>query len=97
VPDTLAKGTEGWLIAAVRRKEDFRFLTGQGTYTDDINRPGQLHAFLLRTPTLMRSWAPSTLLPPRRRPASPRSSPAPICKWAVSPAAGSSPRRTASP
>ena len=35
---------------AVRRKEDFRFLTGQGTYTDDINRPGQLHAFLLRSP-----------------------------------------------
>jgi carbon-monoxide dehydrogenase large subunit len=36
--------------AAVRRKEDFRFLTGQGTYTDDINRAGQLHAFLLRSP-----------------------------------------------
>ncbi|MGO8920819.1 MAG: xanthine dehydrogenase family protein molybdopterin-binding subunit [Stellaceae bacterium] len=35
--------------AAVRRKEDFRFLTGQGTYTDDINRPGQLHAYLLRS------------------------------------------------
>src|SRR5258708_29265750 len=36
--------------AAVRRKEDFRFLTGKGTYTDDINRPGQLHAYLLRSP-----------------------------------------------
>jgi carbon-monoxide dehydrogenase large subunit len=36
--------------AAVRRKEDFRFLTGQGTYTDDINRPGQLHAWMLRSP-----------------------------------------------
>jgi carbon-monoxide dehydrogenase large subunit len=36
--------------AAVRRKEDFRFLTGKGTYTDDIQRPGQLHAFLLRSP-----------------------------------------------
>ena len=36
--------------ASVRRKEDFRFLTGRGTYTDDINRPGQLHAFLLRSP-----------------------------------------------
>jgi CO/xanthine dehydrogenase Mo-binding subunit len=32
--------------ASVRRKEDFRFLTGRGTYTDDIDRPGQLHAFL---------------------------------------------------
>src|ERR687888_239834 len=36
--------------AAVRRKEDKRFLTGKGTYTDDINRPGQLQAFLLRSP-----------------------------------------------
>jgi aerobic carbon-monoxide dehydrogenase large subunit len=36
--------------AAVRRKEDMRFLTGKGTYTDDINRPGQLQAYLLRSP-----------------------------------------------
>src|SRR5215471_107568 len=36
--------------AAVRRKEDRRFLTGKGTYTDDINRPGQLQAHLLRSP-----------------------------------------------
>src|SRR6202008_3776764 len=36
--------------AAVRRKEDLRFLTGKGTYTDDINRPGQLHAYVLRSP-----------------------------------------------
>jgi carbon-monoxide dehydrogenase large subunit len=35
---------------AVRRREDYRFLTGQGTYTDDINRPGQLYAFILRSP-----------------------------------------------
>src|SRR5215468_9530982 len=34
----------------VRRREDFRFLTGGGTYTDDIDRPGQLHAFILRSP-----------------------------------------------
>src|SRR5579864_8468273 len=34
----------------VRRREDYRFLTGQGTYTDDINRPGQLYAFILRSP-----------------------------------------------
>ena len=27
--------------AAVRRKEDQRFITGKGHYTDDINRPGQ--------------------------------------------------------
>src|SRR5258708_26069217 len=36
--------------AAVRRKEDLRFLTGKGRYTDDINRPGQLQACLLRSP-----------------------------------------------
>ena len=30
--------------AAVRRKEDHRFITGKGQYTDDINRPGQTHA-----------------------------------------------------
>jgi carbon-monoxide dehydrogenase large subunit len=36
--------------AAVRRREDFRFLTGQGTYTDDINRPGQAYACILRSP-----------------------------------------------
>ena len=36
--------------AAVRRKEDRRFLTGRGSYTDDINRPGQLHAVILRSP-----------------------------------------------
>jgi carbon-monoxide dehydrogenase large subunit len=35
---------------AVKRKEDFRFLTGGGTYTDDINRPGQTHAYILRSP-----------------------------------------------
>ena len=35
--------------AAVRRKEDFRFVTGQGSYTDDINRTGQLHAAFVRS------------------------------------------------
>ena len=36
--------------APVRRKEDFRFVTGRGRYVDDINRPGQAHAFFLRSP-----------------------------------------------
>jgi carbon-monoxide dehydrogenase large subunit len=35
--------------AAVRRKEDNRFLTGKGHYTDDINRPGQTYAHFLRS------------------------------------------------
>src|SRR5690348_11618276 len=42
--------TETGIGAAVRRKEDFRFLTGRGTYTDDINRPGQTYAYILRSP-----------------------------------------------
>ena len=36
--------------AAVRRKEDYRFLTGQGHYTDDINVHGQTYAYFLRSP-----------------------------------------------
>src|ERR1700757_4152088 len=36
--------------AAVRRKEDQRFITGKGHYTDDINRPGQSFAYFLRSP-----------------------------------------------
>ena len=36
--------------ASVRRKEDHRFVTGKGRYVDDINRPGQAHAFFLRSP-----------------------------------------------
>src|SRR5215813_4659670 len=36
--------------AAVRRKEDQRFITGRGHYTDDVNRPGQAHAVFVRSP-----------------------------------------------
>src|SRR5437016_4147656 len=36
--------------ASVRRKEDQRFITGKGHYTDDISRPGQTHAYFLRSP-----------------------------------------------
>ena len=35
---------------AVRRKEDYRFLTGGGQYTDDIRLDGQLHAVFVRSP-----------------------------------------------
>ena len=35
--------------ASVRRKEDARFLVGRGSYVDDINRPGQLWAFIKRS------------------------------------------------
>ena len=36
--------------AAVRRREDQRFITGKGRYTDDVSRPGQCHAYFLRSP-----------------------------------------------
>ena len=42
--------TDQGIGAPVRRKEDFRFITGQGRYVDDINRPGQAHAYFLRSP-----------------------------------------------
>ena len=35
---------------SMKRKEDERFLTGNGQYTDDISLPGQTHAFFLRSP-----------------------------------------------
>src|ERR1700693_6158087 len=36
--------------AAVRRKEDFRFITGSGQYTDDVVRPGETRAVFVRSP-----------------------------------------------
>jgi len=36
--------------AAVRRKEDIRFVTGRGHYTDDFSRPGQGYACFIRSP-----------------------------------------------
>ena len=41
---------ENGIGAPVLRKEDGRFLTGRGRYTDDINRPGQLFAVMVRSP-----------------------------------------------
>ena len=42
--------TETGIGASVRRVEDQRFLTGLGNYTDDINRPHQTYAYILRSP-----------------------------------------------
>jgi aerobic carbon-monoxide dehydrogenase large subunit len=36
--------------APVRRKEDLRFITGKGQYTDDVSRPGQTHIYFIRSP-----------------------------------------------
>jgi aerobic carbon-monoxide dehydrogenase large subunit len=36
--------------AAIARKEDRRFLVGAGRYTDDLQRPRQTHAVIVRSP-----------------------------------------------
>jgi aerobic carbon-monoxide dehydrogenase large subunit len=35
---------------SLRRREDFKFITGQGRYTDDLKAPGMLHLAILRSP-----------------------------------------------
>lgn len=37
----------------VKRKEDRRLLTGNGSFVDDMEFPGALHAAFLRAPILM--------------------------------------------
>jgi aerobic carbon-monoxide dehydrogenase large subunit len=39
----------GAVGTSVARKEDHRFITGKGRYTDDLTRPGQTHAYFLRS------------------------------------------------
>jgi len=36
--------------ARIQRKEDYRFLTGAGQYTDDVTLPRQTHAVFVRSP-----------------------------------------------
>ena len=42
--------TKTGIGASVRRKEDLRFITGKGNYTDDINLKDQTFAYFLRSP-----------------------------------------------
>lgn len=41
--------TEQGIGVSVCRKEDKKFITGKGRYTDDINRSGQLYAYFVRS------------------------------------------------
>jgi carbon-monoxide dehydrogenase large subunit len=41
---------DGGIGESVLRKEDLRFLSGSGNYTDDINQPNQCYAVLVRSP-----------------------------------------------
>ena len=47
--------------ASVRRKEDFRFLTGAGNYTDDINRSPHAHAEITGIDTSSAGAAPGII------------------------------------
>jgi carbon-monoxide dehydrogenase large subunit len=40
----------GLLGASVKRREDPRFITGRGLYTDDVKIPGTTHAAFVRSP-----------------------------------------------
>ena len=42
--------THRMIGAAVKRKEDYRFLTGNGQYTDDVVLPRQTYGVFLRSP-----------------------------------------------
>ena len=45
MPDGSATG----IGVSVKRKEDYRFLVGEGNYTDDINRPNQTYSYMFRS------------------------------------------------
>ncbi|MDJ0683160.1 MAG: xanthine dehydrogenase family protein molybdopterin-binding subunit [Alphaproteobacteria bacterium] len=42
--------TDTGIGASVKRVEDARFLTGRGSYTDDLEQPNQTYAYILRSP-----------------------------------------------
>ena len=42
--------SETGIGVSVRRKEDQRFLTGNGNYFDDMNVAGQTYAYFVRSP-----------------------------------------------
>ena len=48
--EVTAAGATRYAGARINRVEDFRLLTGQGTYADDVVLPGMLHAAFLRSP-----------------------------------------------
>ena len=42
--------SSGWIGRRVARKEDHRFLTGRGRFTDDLCEPGAVRAAMVRSP-----------------------------------------------
>src|SRR5678815_5228007 len=50
-PESEASRMNAPLIGArIERKEDYRFLTGAGQYTDDVELPRQTYAAFVRSP-----------------------------------------------
>src|SRR5438309_640751 len=45
-----AEEQTSYIGASLPRREDARLLTGQGTFVDDLEIPGVLHAAMLRSP-----------------------------------------------
>jgi aerobic carbon-monoxide dehydrogenase large subunit len=50
VSEVTADSADTGIGAPVRRREDLRFITGKGNYTNDINQPGQLYGVFCRSP-----------------------------------------------
>jgi carbon-monoxide dehydrogenase large subunit len=48
--DTVAEAAAAGIGQPVRRKEDFRLLTGRGCFSDDFEQPGQVYAEFVRSP-----------------------------------------------
>jgi len=46
----MAATVERLVGQAIKRREDPRFITGRGTYTDDVRLPGTQHAVFVRSP-----------------------------------------------
>ncbi len=44
------KPTSSHIGQPVRRREDLRLVTGNGSYADDVNLPGQVYAVMVRSP-----------------------------------------------
>ena len=42
--------SRGWIGRRIARKEDYRFLTGRGRFTDDLAEPGTARALIVRSP-----------------------------------------------
>lgn len=47
--DVMQPGAARYAGSRVARIEDARLVTGQGTYVDDVNLPGMLHAYFVRS------------------------------------------------